>query len=338
VNKRDIRHPDDSMRMFVGLDVHKKYTEVAIVDEDGVVEKQERIENEPRQIEEFSNKLSNATMVLESSSSWYWLYEILSRKHKVVLSNPAKTKAIASAKLKTDKVDALMLANLLRGGYIAESYVPSRRIMSLRELVRYRANLVRMRGAIKNRVHAYLLMNNIKIDYRPFTKGFLEELRKVKDARVEGYLRIIERLDLEIHEASKKICNEALNDESARLLMTIPGISFYSALLLVSEIGNVDRFPDSAHLVSYAGLTSSTHSSGGSTYHGRITKAGSPYLRWVLNQCTWVHIRSEPEGSVALFYRRLSGKKGHAKAMVATSAKLLKIVYWVLKEKRPYHC
>jgi transposase len=121
--------------MFVGLDVHKKYTEVAIVDENGVIEKQVRIENEPGNIEEFSNKLSNADMVMESSSTWYWLYEILSRRHKVVLSNPPKTKAIASAKLKTDKIDALMLANLLRGGYIAESYVPSRRVMGLRELV-----------------------------------------------------------------------------------------------------------------------------------------------------------------------------------------------------------
>ena len=74
----------------------------------------------------------------------------------------------------------------------------------------------------------------------------MEELRKVDDVRVEGYLRIIERLNLEIHEASKRICSEALNDEAARLLMTIPGISFYSALLLVSEVGDVSRFPDSA--------------------------------------------------------------------------------------------
>lgn len=246
MKKRYNSEPDDSMRMFVGLDVHKKYTEVAIVDEDGVVTEQERIENEPGLIEEFSNRLNNADMVMESSSTGYWLYEISSRKHRVVLSNPAKTKAIASAKLKTDKVDALMLANLLRGGYIAESYVPSRRVMSLRELVRYRANLVRIRGTVKNRVHAYLLMNNIRIGYGPFTKGFLEELRKVDDVRVEGYLRIIERLNLEIHEASKRICSEALNDEAARLLMTIPGISFYSALLLVSEVGDVSRFPDSA--------------------------------------------------------------------------------------------
>ena len=322
--------------MFVGLDVHKKYTEFAIVDEDGVVTEQERIENEPGLIEEFSNRLSNADMVMESSSTWYWLYEILSRKHKVVLSNPAKTKATASAKLKTDKVDALMLANLLRGGYIAESYVPSRRAMSLRELVRYRANLIRMRGSVKNRVHAYLLMNNIKIGGSPFTKGFLDELRKVEDTRIEGYIRIIERLNLEIHEASKIICSEALSDENTRLLMTIPGISFYSALLIISEIGDISRFPDSSHLVSYAGLVSSTHSSGGTTYHGRITKTGSSYLRWILNQCTWVHVRNQPEGSIAAFYDRLRKKKGHSKATVAASAKLLKVVYWVLKEKRPY--
>ena len=330
------RSSDDNGRMFVGLDVHKKFTQVAIVDNDGVIEKQERIENEPGLIEAFSERLSNAEIVLESSSTWYWLYEILSRKHKVVLSNPVKTKAIASAKLKTDKVDALMLANLLRGGYIAECYVPSRRIMSLRELVRYRANLMRIRASVKNRVHAYLLMNNIKIDATPFTKKFVDELQKIKDVRIEGYLRIIEKLDLEIHEASKMISLEATGDENARLLMTIPGISYYSALLLVSEIGEIERFPDSAHLVSYAGLASSTRSSGGSTIHGRITKTGSAYLRWALNQCVRAHMRAEPEGSVSEFYGHLRRKKGDGKAVVAASVKLLKIVYWVLRERRVY--
>ena len=99
MNKGDISRPNDSMRMSVGLAVHKKYAEVAVVDEEDVVTKQERTENEPGRVEEFSNTLSNAGMVLESSSSWYWLYEILSRKHIVVLSNLAKTKAIGSAKL-----------------------------------------------------------------------------------------------------------------------------------------------------------------------------------------------------------------------------------------------
>lgn len=101
MNGKDISQADDSICMFVELDVHKKYTEVVIVDEEGVVLRRERIENEPERIKQFSQSLSNAVVVMEASSSWRWLYEILSRKHRVALSNPVKTKAIASAKMKT---------------------------------------------------------------------------------------------------------------------------------------------------------------------------------------------------------------------------------------------
>jgi transposase len=230
----------------------------------------------------------------------------------------------------------MTLANLLRGGYIAECYVPSRHIMELRELVRYRANLVRIRSNIKNRIHGYLLMNNVKIDGTPFSKHFLEQIGQVKDPRVQGYLRIIDSVNEEIHESSRIICSEAMNNEEARLLMTMPGISFYSALLIVSEIGDVNRFSDSDHLVAYAGLAPSTHSSGGKTYHGRITKTGSPYLRWVLNQCTRANFRASPNGKLFSFYNRLNQKKGSAKAVVATSAKMLRIIYSMLRDKEPY--
>lgn len=264
------------------------------------------------------------------------MHSILSKKHSVTLSNPVKTKAIAPAKVKTDRVDALTLVNLLRGGYIAECYIPPKHIMELRELVRYRANLVRMRSNVKNRIHAYLLMNNVRIDAKPFTKEFVNELRKIDEPRVRGYLRLIDSLNEEIHEASRIISERASNDGDAKLLMTIPGISFFSALLIVSEIGDVNRFPDAYHLISYAGLAPSTHSSGDTTYHGRITKQGSPELRWILNQCARVYIREEPDSEIAKFYGRLRLKKGDAKAIVAASAKLFKVVYWVLKDKREY--
>jgi len=71
-----------------------------------------------------------------------------------------------------------MLANLLRGDYIAECYVPSRHLMGFRKLVRYRANLIRLRGTVKNRVHSYFIMNNVRIEYAPFTKGFLKEMAR----------------------------------------------------------------------------------------------------------------------------------------------------------------
>ena len=248
-----------------------------------------------------------------------------------------KNKAIASAKVKTDKIDSIMLATLLRGGFLAECYVPPRETMDCRELVRHRANLVRERTRMKNRVHAYLLMNNISIEAGPFTKEFVEELRKIDDSRVQSYLRLIEGVNAEIREASKTIQEKAKDNEDAKLLMTVPGIGFYAALLIASEMGEISRFEDSSSLVVYAGLAPSTHSSGGKTYHGPIMKTGSRYLRWIMGQCARANMRVEPNGTVATFYQRIRRKKGDKKAIVAASAKLLKIVFWVMKERRPYH-
>ena len=324
--------------LFVGLDLHKKYSEFAVMDMAGNVMRQGRIENTLDKMREFSESLpSPSSMVVESSSTWYWAHRLLSERHDVVLSNPIKNKAIASAKVKTDKIDATMLVTLLRGGFVAECYVPSKETMEFRELVRYRANLVRMRTNVENRIHGHLLMNNVRIDAKPFSKGFVEEIRRVDDLKVQGYLRLVESVDREVHEASRAKSKEAADDAGARLLMTIPGVSFYSALLVTSEIGDVSRFQDSDSLVAYAGLVPSTHSSGGTTYHGRITKTGSPYLRWILGQCTRINIRNEPGGRLALFYDRLARKKGSQKAIVAATAKLLRIIYWMLREGEPYH-
>lgn len=182
-------------------------------------------------------------------------------------------------------------------------------------------------------------MKGISISYTSthlFTKGYIEKIKELNDYRINGYLSIIESLNDEIDSVSKKILLLAQEDETARLLMTIPGIGYYSALLIVSEIGEINRFPDSYHLCSYAGLVPSTHSSGGSTYHGRITKTGSKYLRWIMLECVHAHIRSEKNSNIAQFYYRMSKKKGNSKAAVAAASKLLKVVYWIMKERRTY--
>ena len=323
---------------YVGLDLHKRYSEYAVMDVAGNVLNQGRVQNVPDEMDAFSRSLPEpSSIAIESSSTWYWAHKLLSERHSVVLSNPMKNKAIASAKVKTDKIDSIMLATLLRGGFLAESYVPPRETIDCRELVRHRANLVRERTRMKNWVHAYLLMNNISIDATPFTKEYVAELRKIEDSRVQSYLRLIDSVNIEIREASKTIQEKAKDNEDAKLLMTIPGIGFYAALLIASEVGEISRFEDSSSLVAYAGLAPSTHSSGGKTYHGPIMKTGSRYLRWIMGQCARANMRVEPNGTVATFYQRIRRKKGDKKAIVAASAKLLKVVFWVLKERRPYH-
>ena len=119
--------------------------------------------------------------------------------------------------------------------------------------------------------------------------------------------------------------------------MRIPGVGYYSALLIISEIGTLNRFPDSYHLCSYAGLVPSTHSSGGVTYHGNITKPGSKYLRWIMIECARSHVRYSNDSNITKFYERLVKKKGSSKAAVATASKLLKVVYWITKEGREYN-
>ncbi len=194
-----------------------------------------------------------------------------------------------------------------------------------------------MRVEAKNKIHAILLQNGTRIKERPFTIGFVEELRKLGDYRIDGYLNIISSLSRQIQTVSNTIKREATEDESTRLLMTIPGVGYFSALLILSELGDINRFPDSHHLCSYAGLTPSTHSSGGVTYHGSITRSGSRYLRWILTECAKAHIRTRRDSQLTRFYTRLAKRRGGSKATVAAASKLLRIVYWVLKEKRPYH-
>jgi len=174
-------------------------------------------------------------------------------------------------------------------------------------------------------------MYNIKINASPFTKEFIKTLRELNDYKINGYLNVLEVLNKEIDDISNKIKEIANDNEDAKLLMSIPGISFYSALFILSEIGDINRFPDSGHLVSYAGLAPSTRSSGNKVYHGLVTKK---QLLKVDTQIKWANIRKEPNGTVGNFYSKLKKKKGSAKA--SSKAKMLRIIYWVLKEHRPY--
>ena len=343
MNKKVTKSNSDGRisNMYIGMDLHKKYLQVAVVDEKGKVMKNSKIDNDLDEIGKFFNDVNNqdAKVVMESSGVWYNIYEYLSeQKHlDVVLSNPIKTKAIATAKIKTDKLDALKLADLLRGGYIAECYIPDKKTMGLRELVRHRLALVKTRTRMKNKIHGIILMKGVRITgIHPFTRKHIEKLKEIKDYRIDGYLRMIESLDSEINDVSRKIKTCVSENDIAKLLMTIPGIGYYSALLIVSEIGDITRFPDSHHLCSYAGLVPSTHSSGGITYHGSITKTGSRYLRWVMVECVRAHIRNYKNTSITRFYERLAKIKGNSKAVVAAASKLLKVVYWIIKERREY--
>lgn len=321
--------------MYVGLDVHKRVCYGTVMDGEGRVVKRGRFSNDPEGLEEFMEGIEEALVALEAGYCWQPLYDGLEEAgHDVRLAHPQKVKAIAEAKVKTDKIDSETLAHLLRAGLLPESYVPPRDIRELRDRVRRRAFLVRLRTTLKNRIHSELAKRGMRLGAPLFTREGVELLRGLGLEAVDQMLSVIEALDRQIARISGSLRRMSGEEPRARLLTTIPGVGYYIALLLISEIGDVRRFPDSEKLCSYAGLVPSVKRSGGSTRHGGITREGSRWMRWALTQAVHVHIRYDT--NLTRFYQRLAERKTGQEAVIATARKMLKVVYWMLRDMKPY--
>ena len=325
---------------YVGIDLHKRYSYVVVLNEVGEVVEERKVSNE--ELKEFAEKYRGSKAVIESTGSYRFAYDILDRYMDVKLAHPSKTRIIAEARIKNDSLDAKMLAHLLRTNLIAESYIPPKEVRELRDLTRARRALIEDRNRIKNRVHAILIRNGINDYPNPFTKKgreFLKELQlpELDKALLESNLSIIDKINEEIKKIDKIIQEKAKEDNEAILLMTIPGVSYYSALLIKAEIGDINRFPNHEKLVSYAGLCPSIRQSGEKEIRGRITKQGSKLLRWILVQCANAAVRNDEY--LRNFYLRIR-RESHNVAIVATARKPESTrmhIYHMLKKKEAYN-
>jgi len=303
----------------------------------GNIMNQKRVEHNQNDLDDFLSSIDeNDNIAMEATTNWYYFYELLESKTKnISLAHPAKTRVIAEAKLKNDKVDSKILAHLLRTDLLPKAYIPSKETRDLGELLRYRASLVRFRAQIKNKIHAILSKNGIAFCYSDlFGKAGMAFLKQIKlresyRLSIDGYLAIIEQINIQISDVSKEIDQIAKIDDKAQLLMSIPGIGAYSALLILSEIGDISRFPRENNLVSYAGIAPSVRSSGGKTHYGHITKQGSRWLRWILIQATPHVVVSSPD--YKRLYNKLVAKKGKGTAKVAIARKVLIAIYYMLQ-------
>ncbi len=338
VPKKQIRDKAENI-MYVGIDLHKKFHQVAVMNNKGKITRNEKIENTQQAIRQMFSKIPlSASIVMESSSVWYGVYRFMTDVlgYKVVLSNPYLTKAIAASKKKTDKIDVAVLADLLRGGYITTCFVPSDKIVKARQLVRYRRKLIQWRTSAKNCIHGILLQNGIKIPGATFTGLYMKRLCALGDYRIDGFIRQIESLNDMISDINAKIYATVKTNSDAMLLKTIPGVGDYTALVIASEIGGISRFNDSHKLAAYAGVAPSVRNSADTIHHGRITKKGSMTLRWVLIEAAHSHALHAPNSNITQFYNRIKKKRGSSKAAVATGSKMLRVIYWMLKEKREF--
>jgi transposase len=328
---------------YVGVDIGKRKCRAAIMNPEGRIVKELDFNNDSAGIANLTLLLSIDDRVVMESTGPYWLdlYNQLDDLHiAVVLANPLKTKAIASARIKSDKVDARILAHLLRTDLIPECYVPPKEMREIRSLVRHRLSIVKLRTMVKNKAHALVDRNGLKHDFSDlFGKAGVQWLRSVELSgldrlMLDNYLMHLENLDLQIQRVDLEITSRASFDGDVRLLLSLKGINVYSALLIKSEIGKIERFSDYKKLVSWAGLAPSLHQSGDVEYHGNITKQGSVMLRWIMVESARVASVFDPR--LKAFYERVARRRGDQKAVVAVANKMLKIIWFMLTREEAY--
>ena len=320
------------------MDISIKEIVCTTIDEKGNVIRKEKFENTFENLDAFLKNFSHEdSFVMESTGFYEPLYDFIESKgFKVKLANPLKIKLIAESRMKNDDIDSEILAKLLRNNWIPESYVPDREIREIRRVVRTRMDIKRTITSYKNRIRIEMKRLHVDFNEDPFTLNGKIFLRTLNSDRINSYLNVLNGLEEEVKSIDRYL-KKYEGIEEVRLLQTIPGIGLFSALIIYSEIGDVNRFSSSSKLLSYAGTVPSVRQSSDVMQYGRITRQGSKNLRWIITECLHIHLRFDPSSSVSRFYRRISrGKRKKGRAIVAASNKLLKIIYWVLKERRPY--
>ena len=331
------------MPRYVGLDVHKQFIEACFIDEAGKQLHRCHVAVTRESIQAFVAKYlqSSDHVVMETTTNTWEVAEvILPHVAKVAIANPLKVKAIAEAKVKTDKVDAAVLAQLLRCDFLPQVWIPDKATRLLREMCAHRAGLVADQTRIKNRIQSLLAQRLIPVSVPVLFNGcgrnWLSNLGlNTQDrALVDSYLRILDKIKSEEITQEKALAQLSYDNQEIRLLMTLPGIGPAGAQALYAALGDWKRFRDGAHAASYLGLSPSTRQSANHCYHGPITKAGNSLARWLLTQAAR-QVAQHP-GPLGVFFRRIRQRKNFNVAVVATARKLVTIAFLMLKNAEPY--
>jgi transposase len=289
-------------------------------------------------------KYGQCKAVLESTGNmWLKTYEALEEAgiEEVKLANPAKTRVIAEARVKTDKIDCRILAHLLRADLIASCYVPPKEVREVRYTLTHRMNIVRDRTRVENRIHSLLDKYDIHCEYVDmFGVHGMAWLRSVKlentnDQEIlSSLIRQIEFLNKEEECINSKIASDAIGNGYVTAIMSMTGFDYYGASVVAAYIGDINRFPSPRHLVSWVGICPSVYQSGESLHMGKM-KDGNTKVRWILSQAANVAARCDSRMNA--FYRRKLKRHHHNVAITHVSNKMLVIIWHMLKENSLYN-
>lgn len=313
---------------YLGVDLHKQFFQVCALTGEGTPCWEAQF---PRTAEGFAAFVARCTRttavaVEASTPTWHFADQVTPHVGACVVVDPVKTRLKAGYAAKTDRLDARRLADALRRESIVGIYQPPPAIRELRELCRSRHALVRTRTALLLRLRAVLLRQGLGEGPRRLQTAaglaWLDTLSLPPQAgaSVQRLRRLIEQTTRELRAVDADVQHEAAHDPIVPALTQVPGIGPTLGLLIRAEIGRVDRFPTPSHLASYAGLVPRVEISAGRVRAGRITRRGSPWLRWALIEAA-IHGPRRRDGA-GRWARRLALRKGALKARVAVARRL----------------
>lgn len=327
---------------FVGLDVHKRIVQACVLDHRGSPMQTRRFSLSASSLQEFATAYLGADccVALEATTNTWAVVDVLAPHcQRVAVSNPMRTKLIAGAKIKTDRVDAKVLAQLLRVEYLPEVWRPDAATREDRALASRRSALTRQSITLKNRIQSVLHQRLIEAPSDLFGKSgrrWLAEfdLPAVARGEIDTLLRLLDALGHEQKHLQAEIDKRGFAAEEIKLLMTLPGVDVTIAHALVAAIGPISRFDSPGRLTAYFGLVPSVHQSAERAYHGRITKQGNTNVRWLLTQAAQAAARHP--GPLGQQFARLARRKSRNVAITATARKLAVLVWHLLSKREPY--
>jgi transposase len=321
----------------VGVDLHQRFCYLTAVDASGRQYKQGQVVNEGAALRAWLRQLPGPRqVVVEASGFWpAFVRAVEPEAEKIVMVHPLRVKAIASARLKNDRVDSETLAHLSRTNLLPEAWMANERTQQMRKLTRLRITLGRQRATAKNQLQAVLhqegFLKPVADVFGKKGRAWLAGLGLSPAGRVvvEVWLKVVDQMDGLIAEQARALEKMAAEDARARWLQTVPGIGAYSAMVVLAEVGEIERFGSKRALASYAGLTPSVRESAGKRDRGGIGHHGSGTLRWIMLQVAQVAARHSPAAKA--WIARLKKRKPAQVALIALARKLLTAVWALLR-------
>jgi transposase len=339
------------MKHYIGDDAHKKYSIFVTVNENGNTSTSERVPHDKDLYRKYLATLPpDSPIAIESVGNWYWMVEAMEKAgHTPILVNPRKAKLLMGHINKTDKLDAKGLAMLNLNGSLPEVWIPPAELRDQRELSRMRMSLVAVRTKFKNRIQATLAKYAIAIDEvsdifgkrgRSLLDEAIKELPPETRNSVEEQILLLDQVSGQIERTEKHIREVVKMTPKMQLIKSLPGVGDILAIVIVLEIGDVERFASAEHLASYCGTVPRVSSSGGKTHYGQVRTDVNHYLKWAfIEAASCVSLRQDQLSGrhVVDLLKRIQKHKGYAKAAVAVGRHLAEASFCMLKRNEPYH-